>query len=102
MLNIDVFVFSCRAIGCYYFHMIKIKFNPISPMLKLESTRNHRYTFTEMAEIGGMSKQLARKMLSAPMESPGRATLEGLLNFFSAEGMPITINDLFDIDDVEQ
>ncbi len=45
-----------------------------------------------------MSKQLARHAFSGNVESPAKPTLEGLLNFFTMSDMPITINDLFVIE----
>lgn len=78
--------------------MIKITFDPFTPLSILETRQQHRYTYTEIAEKGGMSKQLARHAFSGNVESPAKPTLEGLLNFFTMSDMPITINDLFVIE----
>ncbi len=75
-----------------------LKFSLHEPLSKLES-KNGRYSYARIAEISGISRQGVRRILTEETRQIDVSTLDKLLNFFSAEGMPVTINDLFTVTD---
>lgn len=79
--------------------MTKILFNLHEPISRLEQKKNRRYSYAEIADISGLTRQGARRLLKERSDRVDLSTLARLLTFFAAEGMPITIGDLFAVSD---
>ena len=77
--------------------MHKVTFNVLRPLGQLEAQRNHRYTFAEVAELSGLSRQTVRNIMRKPPQQIDVDTVAALLAFFAAEGMPIGVGQLFDV-----
>lgn len=75
--------------------MAKLLFNLHKPLSRLEQIKNRRYSFSEIADASGLTRQGVRRLLKEPSDRVDVDTLGKLLDFFAAEGMPITVNDLF-------
>lgn len=76
-----------------------LKFNLHKPLSELES-RNGRYSYAQISDISGISRQGVRRLLIDGTTQIDVATLDKLLTFFDREGMPITVNDLFTVEQV--
>lgn len=77
---------------------IKLKFNLHGPLSRLESQKG-RYSYARISEISDISRQGVRRLLTEETQQLDVTTLSKLLTFFATEGMPITVNDLFVIED---
>lgn len=75
-----------------------LRFNLHKPLGELES-RNGRYSYARISEISGISRQGVRRLLTDETRQIDVTTLDKLLAFFAAEGMPVTIGDLFVVTD---
>lgn len=75
--------------------MAKLLFNLHKPLSRLEQIKNRRYSFSEIADASGLTRQGVRRLLKEPSDRIDVDTLSKLLDFFATEGMPITVNDLF-------
>ncbi len=62
---------------------------------QLEKQNGRRYTESQIAKATG----LHRHTIAAVMKGKPDKTLSKLLAFFAAEGMPITVGDLFTVTD---
>jgi hypothetical protein len=76
---------------------VQIEFNVIAPLSKLERTKRRRYTYSDIAEIGNLSRQTVRNVIVSSPAQVNMETLSGILRFFEREGMPLDIADLFDV-----
>ena len=77
--------------------MSKITYNFVKLKAKLELLTGKQYTWAYIAEHAGVSQNT---MSSWVNNRTARADLTGLaklLDFFAAEGMPITIDQLFTV-----
>lgn len=72
-----------------------LMFNLHRPLSELEQRRNRRYSYAEVAEKSGLTRQGVRRLLTEQTLSIRVDTLDHLLRFFHAEGMAITVADLF-------
>lgn len=66
--------------------------------MKLQEKNHKIYSWQEVGTALGMSRQAAQALfMNEPSENSfiKYSTLGGVLAFFAAEGMPVTINDLF-------
>ncbi len=77
--------------------MNKVTFNLHAPLSNLEQLKNRRYSYAEVADISSLTRQGVRRLLKEPPETVSVVTLAKLLDFFSAEGMPITVDQLFTV-----
>lgn len=79
--------------------MNKVQFNLHIPLGALESSRNKRYSPGDIsiAANGRVSRQTVHALLNKRVTRIEMDTLSALLDFFSAEGMPITIDQLFTV-----
>ena len=77
--------------------MNKVTFNLHAPLSNLEQLKNRRYSYAEVADISSLTRQGVRRLLKEPSETVSVVTLAKLLDFFSAEGMPITVDQLFTV-----
>lgn len=60
--------------------------------------KGKRYTATEIAKASKVNRQTIRNFMNESPDQINVHTIAGLLDFFAAEGMPVTINDLFTIE----
>ena len=77
--------------------MNKVTFNLHAPLSNLEQLKNRRYSYAEVADISTLTRQGVRRLLKEPSETVSVVTLAKLLDFFASEGMPITIDHLFTV-----
>jgi hypothetical protein len=73
--------------------MHKSQLNIYNVLNRLEGQNKRRYSDAEVAKASGLHRHTVRIMRNGKPEP----TLDKLLNFFEAEGMPITIADLFTV-----
>lgn len=71
----------------------KVELNIYDVINKLEGQNKRRYTDNQIAKATGLHRHTIRVMRAGKHEP----TFEKLLNFFAAEGMSITPNDIFKI-----
>lgn len=67
---------------------------------KLQEKNHKRYSWTELGDAIGISRQAARSLFLSESTDDGfikYGTLAALLDFFAAEGMPVEIGDLFTV-----
>lgn len=78
--------------------MTRIKLNFLELLQSLERQKNgRRYTYSEIADKAGLSRQTATKLFTGKSKAIDLATIDKLLAFFAAEGMPVTVGDLFTV-----
>lgn len=75
----------------------KTRFTPQQPLGRLETLKGHRYTYAEISSFMGVDRQKIRYQLNNPLSEVKTVMLDNWLDFFAAEGMPITISDLFTV-----
>ena len=74
---------------------MQVQLDIFKPLKLLEAQNGKEYTIKEVARKTG----LHRHTITALMSGRDDTTLAKLLDFFHAEGMPITPNDLFVVED---
>lgn len=74
-----------------------VQFNLLSTLHRLEERRARRYTYQDIASVAGLNRQNIRHLLKSPPRRIDMDTLAALLDFFAAEGMPVTIDQLFTV-----
>lgn len=72
-----------------------LKFNLHKPLSQLEQKKNRRYSYAEIADACALTRQGVRRLLKEESNTLSVLTLDKLLRFFAAEGMPITVDQLF-------
>lgn len=78
--------------------MKNVQLDLITPLSELQK-KNHRiYTYADIAEKSGLTRQGVRRLATGDTRQVSLDTLGGLLCFFDAEGMPITVNDLLTVE----
>lgn len=77
--------------------MHQVKLNVFALFKDLEKQTGHNLYMTDVAAKSGITRQTWDKLLRGDTERVEMRTLARLLDFFAAEGMPVTINDLFTI-----
>lgn len=79
-----------------------MRFNLFDLIKQLEVKTRRSYTLVELAEGMSISRPTLNKLLS-PAGSSGTtvATILSILDFFEAQEMPITINELVTIERVQ-
>jgi len=75
----------------------KLQFNVEPLLLRLQSENRRRYTYTEVANAIGVKRQSIERLSRNDSFQDLLLLLSGILDFFSAEGMPITIDQLFTV-----
>ena len=83
---------NIKLIGTVY---MKVKFTFLEKVNKLEQATKHRYTYVEISDKSGLSRHTVRKLMTGKTRAVDLDTLGKLLDFFVAEGMPVTVGDLF-------
>lgn len=67
-------------------------------LMKLQEKRHKVYSWQDVGTALGMSRQAAQALFLSDQKDNSfikYSTLSKLIDFFAAEGMPITVNDLF-------
>ncbi len=79
--------------------MNKVKINLHAPLGRLEQLKNCRYSPGDIsiASNARISRQAIHKILNTQVQSVSVETIGALLDFFASEGMPITIDHLFTV-----
>lgn len=75
--------------------MENLIFNLHTPLSKLESEKQRRYSYAEIADIAGLTRQGVRRLLKEPTKQIDVETINRLIAFFAHEGVLITVADLF-------
>jgi transcriptional regulator with XRE-family HTH domain len=75
----------------------KITFNLFDVIKRLERHKGETVTNTYVAERSGLSRFTIQKIVNNDSERVDLSTLAALLDFFHAEGMPVTVADLFSV-----
>lgn len=78
----------------------KIKFKLEEQLLQLQAQNNQRYSYRQISETTGLKRQTVERIARNESYQDLLGILAVLLDFFAAEGMPITIDDLFTVEDV--
>lgn len=78
--------------------MYKVTLNLHRPLALLEQ-KNGRYSYADIADKSGLSRQGVRRILKEESLTIDMRTLSKLLDFFKSEGMLVTLSDLFDVTD---
>ena len=81
--------------------MNKVKINLHAPLGRLEQLKNCRYSPGDIsiASNARISRQAIHKILNTQVQSVSVETIGALLDFFASEGMPITIDQLFTVEE---
>lgn len=72
--------------------------NYFQKLLDLQAKKHRVYSWQDIGTALGMSRQAAQHLFMSPTSDKGfikYSTLGALLAFFAAEGMPVTVGDLF-------
>lgn len=77
--------------------MHNTKFNLKQLIRQLESKNNRDYEYQQIAQTCGLSRFTVASIANNGSVRIELRTIDKLLDFFAAEGMPITISDLFTI-----
>mgnify|MGYP003418932679 FL=1 len=75
----------------------KLQFNVEPLLLRLQSENRRRYTYTEVANAIGVKRQSIERLSRNDSFQDLLLLRSGILDFVSAEGMPITIDQLFTV-----
>lgn len=81
--------------------MITIKFNVKQLIRRLELQKNRDYQIQEIAELSGINRFTLSGIIGNNNTRIDLATISKLLNFFLSEGMLITVNELFEVSEIE-
>ena len=76
---------------------MEITVNVMAKVNELEQLHHRRYTYTDIADATGLSRHTVRKWLTGEVKAIDLESLGKLLDFFAAEGMPVTIAELFTV-----
>lgn len=77
--------------------MNKIKFNLFSLRAKLEAKSGRTYSWVEIAKVTGAHRNTIQNLAANRTGTIDTVVAGKLLDFFAAEGMPITVADLFTV-----
>lgn len=75
----------------------KTKLNIFRLIKRLEELKNKPYSNTYMADKAGLSRVTVNSLVSGDTNRIDLATIDKLIDFFAAEGMPIDAGDLFTV-----
>ena len=78
---------------------MEIALNVMAKVNELEQLRHRRYNYTDIADAANLSRHTVRKWLTGEVKAIDLESLGKLLDFFAAEGMPVTVADLFTVTD---
>ena len=79
--------------------MTHIKYNLSVLKLRLENHHDREYMWKEMAAGSGVHVNTLSNIAHNRTRRVDLANLAALLDYFAAEGMPVTIADLFTVSD---
>lgn len=77
--------------------MVTVEFNLITPLSELQKNNHRVYTYADIANVSGLTRQGVRRLLTQGTKQIDVDTLGKLISFFENEGMPVTLNDLFTV-----
>jgi hypothetical protein len=72
-----------------------VRFNLFSLKRQLEIANDRKYTWVEVADGSGLNRKTVERMALNQYRRVDLSTLEGLISFFTNEGMSVDISDLF-------
>ena len=75
----------------------EIKFSPLNQLAELEAKRAYRYNYKEIGDKVGLPRQTVRHIFTQNPKRIDIATLAKILAFFNAEGLNVTLSDLFTV-----
>lgn len=75
----------------------KLQFNVEPAILRLQAENQKRYTYTDVAKSAGVSRQSIERLARNESFQDLLVLLAALLDFFASEGMPITVDKLFEV-----
>lgn len=78
--------------------MRKLYFDLFDVIKRLERQKQEPVPYTYVADRSGLSRFTIQKIIAGDTTRVDLDTLAKLLDFFAAEGMPITVADLFRTD----
>ena len=81
--------------------MHELNLNLIELLGKLGQMRGRRYPISEFARSAGIGRTTATRLVNDDWQQVDRDTIPKIMAFFEAEGMPITISDLFSLREKE-
>lgn len=76
------------------------RFTPHKPLGKLEAQKGRRYSYMDIAKVMNDDRQKVRYQLSQPISEIKTIMIDKWLTFFAAEGMPISVSDLFTVTEI--
>lgn len=79
--------------------MYTVRFKLDSLVRQLQAARDREYHTQEIAERTGLSRATVTGIMKNQHTRVDLATIGKLIQFFSDEGMPITIDRLFEVQD---
>ena len=75
----------------------KVAFNLFDTIRRLEMMKGETVSNTYVAEQSGLSRFTIQKIVNNESERVDLPTIAKLLDFFAAEGMPVTVAELFTV-----
>lgn len=75
--------------------MTTVKLNIFSLIKRLEIKHGHDLQWSDISRKSGITRQTWLRLRTNEATGIDLVTIGKLLDFFAAEGMPITVNDLF-------
>ena len=75
----------------------EIKFAVDDQLFALRKKNNKKYKYSDVARFSGLERKGLENLANNKTYQDLLSTLSGILDFFSAEGMPITIDQLFTV-----
>lgn len=81
--------------------MTRIKYNIFSLKHQLELKTDKPYPWTEVSRLSGVNINSLKNIAGNKTRRVDFDNLESLIDFFAAQGMPITISDLLTVTTTE-
>lgn len=77
----------------------RVKLNLFDNLHRLDGETGRHYSMSEVSRLSGVSRTTIDAILKGSTSRIDTVTLEKLLDFFAAEGMPVSIGELFTVTD---
>jgi hypothetical protein len=74
-----------------------IKLSVFEQLKRLEAMKGRNYQHAEIADKTGLNRHTVKTVFSNATTRIDLATMAAVLSFFHAEGMPITVAELFTV-----
>lgn len=72
----------------------RVRFNLFNLIRRLETLKGRRFSQAEIAEGAGIHPNTVGRVMDNRLRQVHFETLEGLLDYFESQGMPIELSDL--------